>query len=138
PLLDLLSVLHVDGTNDAALQGLNDFGVAAWNDFALGYGNEIDGAEGPPKERCREHGHDRPGEQTPDRGRRGFLNLQHGREKLPGLPFGRRCASLSSAEHGMVPFSLIWRRTDGHLGDGHLGARISWRNSPCAPGVPRV
>ena len=37
PLLDLLPVLHVDGTNDAALQGLNDFGVATRNDFALGY-----------------------------------------------------------------------------------------------------
>src|SRR6266853_1736587 len=63
---------------------------------------------------------------------------EHGREKLPGLPCGRRCASLSSAEHGVVPFSLILRRTDGHLGDGHPGAHVTWRNSPCAPGVPRV
>ena len=29
PFLDLLPVLHVDGANDAALQGLNDFGAAA-------------------------------------------------------------------------------------------------------------
>ena len=88
PLLDLLPVLHVDGVNDAALQRLNDFGVTAWNDFALGCCHDIDGAEGRPEERRSEHGHDRPGDHAPDRGRRSFLNLQHGGEKLPGLSFG--------------------------------------------------
>src|SRR5262245_52922676 len=96
----------MDGINDATLQRLHDFGVAAWNDFALGCCNDIDGTEGCPEEGRSEYDQDCPGDQTPDRGRRGFLNLQHGREKLPGRPFRRRCALLSSAEHNVVPFSL--------------------------------
>src|SRR5512146_1459606 len=101
--------------NDAAFQRLTDFGVTARNDFALGCCHDIDGAEGRPEADCSEHGNDRPGDHTPDRGRRSFLNLQHGGEKLPGLSFDWLCVLLAFDEHGL-PFSLTLWRTDGHPG----------------------
>jgi hypothetical protein len=111
-LLHHLTILHMDGSDQAGFEllddRLDDLGVATGNDLALSRGDNVDPAQAGPQDRGREDGHDGPENRATD-GRRGtVLNLQHGREKLH-RPAGR------DGSRGSADFSLPGGAPDGEM-----------------------